>query len=138
MKIKLIVGCAGLFVSVCAILWSLWQVSFKKPPVKLYMKRYTWRLTAGIIAYALGLVVINQLYTPGSPRKYWLILLPVLPIVYIVVAIVRAVTEMDEMKRKIFTEAAAFACLATGFSCFTYLFFRDMGAPEFHGEWAFY
>jgi hypothetical protein len=45
---------------------------------------------------------------------------------------------MDEMKRKIVTEAAAFACLATGFSCFSYLFFRDMGAPEFHAEWAFY
>ena len=32
----------------------------------------------------------------------------------------------------------AFSGIATGFTCFTYLFLRDMGAPEFRAEWAFY
>jgi hypothetical protein len=110
------------------------NLNLMKPP----MKRYFWRFTVGMIAYVLGLVLANRIYTPESSYKYWLILLPVVPIIYLVTAIVRGVSDMDEMKRKIVTEAAAFACLATGFTCFSYLFFRDMGAPEFHGEWAFY
>ena len=105
-----------------------------KPP----MRRYFWRFTAGMIAYVLGIAIANRLYSPQSPYKYWLILLPVIPISYLVTAIVRGVADMDEMKRKIVTEAAAFSCLATGFTCFSYLFFRDMGAPEFRSQWAFY
>jgi hypothetical protein len=42
------------------------------------------------------------------------------------------------MKRKIVTEAMAFSGLATGFTCFSYLFVRDMGAHEFRPEWGFY
>jgi hypothetical protein len=42
------------------------------------------------------------------------------------------------MKRKIYTEAMAFSGIATGFTCFIYLFLRDMGAPEFRAEWACY
>ena len=102
------------------------------------MKRYFWRFTGGMTAYALGLVLANRLYKPESPYKYWLILLPTIPIIYLVTAIIRGVADMDEMKRKIVTEAAAFAGLATGFTCFSYIFFRDLGAPEFRGEWAFY
>src|SRR4051812_4524874 len=120
--------CPAVIIATAANLRSM------KPP----MKRYFWRFTGGMIAYVLGLVTANRLYTPQSPCKYWLILLPILPLIYVCFAIVRGVSEMDEMKRKVVTEAAAFACLATGFSCFSYLFFRDMGAPEFHCEWAFY
>jgi hypothetical protein len=120
--------CPAVIVATAANLNSM------KPP----MKKYFWRFTGGMVAYVLGLVLANRIYTPESPYKYWLVLLPVIPIVYLVTAIVRGIADMDEMKRKIVTEAAAFACLATGFTCFSYLFFRDMGAPEFHGEWAFY
>ena len=65
-------------------------------------------------------------------------LLPLLPLMFVAATIIRAVSDLDEMKRKIQIEAMAFAGLATGFTCFTYLFLRDMGAPEFRGEWAFY
>jgi hypothetical protein len=102
------------------------------------MKKYFWRFTAGTLAYVVGLVLANRIYAPDLRYRYWLILLPVIPIIFVVAAIVRGVSDMDEMKRKIVTDAAAFACLATGFTCFSYLFFRDMGAPEFHAEWAFY
>jgi hypothetical protein len=62
-----------------------------------------------------------------------------LPLIYVAATIIRFVSEgLDEMKRKIVTEAMAFSGLATGFTCFTYLFLRDMGAPEFRAEWAFY
>ena len=86
----------------------------------------------------LGIVAFCYFYTGQSSYKNWLILLPVLTIVYYVATIIRYVSEMDEMWRKIITEAAAFSGIATGFTCFSYLFLHDMGAPEFHGEWAFY
>jgi hypothetical protein len=95
-------------------------------------------MTVGFIAYALGLVALNYFYTEQSPYRYWLVLLPVAPTIYVTITIIRYVSVLDEMWRKVVTEAAAFSGLATGFTCFSYLFVRDMGAPEFHAEWAFY
>ena len=96
------------------------------------------RMIAGFTGYALGLVALNYFDAEHLPHRYWLVLMPLLPMIYMVTAIVRAVSDMDEMVRKIVTEAMAFSGLATGFTCFTYLFLRDMKAPEFHAEWAFY
>ena len=95
-------------------------------------------MTFGFTAYALGIFALNYFYDKQSPYRYWLVLLPVLPLIYVVSAIIRFISETDEMWRKIFTEAMAFSGLATGFTCFSYLFLRDMGAREFHAEWAFY
>jgi hypothetical protein len=96
----------------------------------------------GFTGYALGLVALNFFDTEHLPHKlpheYWLVLLPLLPMIYMVTGIIRGVADLDEMVRKIVAEAMAFSGLATGFTCFTYLFLRDMGAPEFHAEWAFY
>lgn len=100
-------------------------------------RRYSLELVAGFTAYGLGIVALNQLYS-GAMNEYWLALLPVVPILYLATVMVRFISELDELQRKIVTEAAAFAALATGFTCFTYLFMRDLGAPEFQGEWAFY
>jgi len=88
--------------------------------------------------YALGLVSMNTFYGKDLSYKYWLVLLPLLPLIYMAAVIIRYAAELDEMWRKVLTEAMAFSGIATGFTCFTYLFLRDMGAPEFHGEWAFY
>jgi hypothetical protein len=89
--------------------------------------------------YVLGLLALNYFYTPQSAHgKYWLVLLPLLPMLYMVNTIMRHVTELDEMWRKIVTEAMAFSGIATGFTGITYLFLRNLGAPEFRGEWAFY
>ena len=94
-------------------------------------------MTIGIAAYGLGLVAM-AFFSEKLPSKYCWALLPVLAIIFIVATIIRSVSEMDEMWRKINMEAMAFSGLGTGFTCFTYLFFRDMGAPEFRAEWAFY
>jgi hypothetical protein len=103
-----------------------------------WKSKYTLRMIVGFTGYALGLVALNYFYTEHLPHRYWLVLLPVLPLIYMVDTIIRHASELDEMWRKIVTEAMAFSGLATGFTCFTYLFLRDMGAPEFRGEWAFY
>ena len=94
-------------------------------------------MLAGITAYGLGLVAM-AFFSENLPNKYCWAVLPVLAIIYMVAIIIRYVSELDEMWRKIITEAAAFSAIATGFTCFSYLFLRDMGAPEFHAEWAFY
>jgi len=92
----------------------------------------------GILAYGIGLIGLNYLYEKDSTYNFWLILLPCLPIIYISTVIIRYVSSLDEMKQKITIEAMAFSGLATSFTCFSYLFLRDLGAPEFRAEWAFY
>jgi hypothetical protein len=99
--------------------------------------KYTIHLLAGLLAYALGLIVMNW-YIGNPPSHYGMLALPILAIIYIVTTIISYVAQLDEMKRKIVTEAAAFSCVATGFTCFSYLFLRDAGAPEFRAQWAFY
>jgi hypothetical protein len=100
--------------------------------------KYLIRLLAGLLGYAIGLAAMNALFDAQSPHRYYTILLPLLPLLYTAATVIRAVSEFDEMHRKIAAEAMAFSALATGFSCFGYLFLRDAGAPEFHAEWAFY
>ena len=93
-------------------------------------------MAVGFTGYVLGIVTANYFY-PEQQHRYWLVLLPLLPMIYMVTAIIRCVSDMDEMVRKIQTEAMAFSGLATGFTCFSYIFLREMGAPEFHAQWAF-
>jgi hypothetical protein len=95
-------------------------------------------MIAGLTGYALGLVALNFFGGEHLPQRYWLVFLPLLPLVFVVNSIIRHIAGLDEMWRKIVTEAMAFSGLATGFTCFTYLFLRDMGAREFRAEWAFY
>jgi hypothetical protein len=106
--------------------------------MKAPLKKYFLRMTVGMIGYVLGICAWLYFYKQ-SPHKFWPILFPVLPLLYVCTAIIRFISEgLDEMQRKIQIEAMAFSGLATGFTCFSYLFLRDMGAPEFHAEWAFY
>ena len=106
--------------------------------MKAYDKKYFSQTIAGLVGYSLGLFALNYFDAVQLPHRYWLVLLPVLPLIYMVATFIRLVSGLDEMKRKIVTEAMAFSGLATGFTCFGYLFLRDMGAPEFRPEWAFY
>jgi hypothetical protein len=103
-----------------------------------YQKKYFWRFAAGMTAYVLGLDLANHVQAPPSPYNFLLVLLPVVPLIYVCSVIIRYIAESDEMWRKIYMEAWAFTGVATGFTCCSYLFLRDMGAPVFHAEWAFY
>jgi hypothetical protein len=100
--------------------------------------KLTLQLVAGFVGYGVGVLLVNRLYNDHSPYRYGLVLLPVLPVLWLAAVTVRAVSELDELKRKIAVEAMAFSGIATGLTCFSYLFIHDMGAPEFHAEWAFY
>jgi hypothetical protein len=106
--------------------------------MKAHIKKYFLRMSVGFIAYALGLFALDYFDAEHLPHRYWLILLPVMPIMYLTTILIRVVSDMDEMKRKIVTEAMAFSGVAAGLTCFSYLFLRDLGAPEFRAQWAFY
>lgn len=104
----------------------------------LKTSNYLIQLSLGLGAYGAGLLAMNYLYRGDSAYKYWLVILPILPLVYVAKTILKAITQMDEMWRKIIMEGMAFSGIATGFTCFSYLFIRDMGGVEFRSEWAFY
>ena len=105
------------------------------PPL---VKKYSKRMILGMVAYMLGLDLVNHISMPPVPYKYLLALVPVLPLIYVCFTVIRYIADADEMWRKIYMEAWAFSGIATGFTCFSYLFVRDLGAPEFRAEWAFY
>jgi hypothetical protein len=102
-------------------------------------KKYLFRMFFGFTAYVVGILALHHFFEgkEHSPCGYGLILLPILPLLYIAATIIRYISEMDEMWRKIITEALAFSALATGFSCIGYVFLQDIGAPEFRAYWAF-
>ncbi len=103
--------------------------------------KYLIRSVLALLAYSVGLSIMLVLYKhnlPPPPYKALLILLPIVPLLYFVAALIRHVSSLDEMWRKILTEAMAFSGLATGFTCFSYLFLLRIGAPAFQPEWAWY
>jgi putative effector of murein hydrolase len=99
--------------------------------------KYIFRIAVALTGYSLGLLAFAYSYSTHLPHRNWLVLLLVLPLIYMATAILRRVSEMDEMWRKIVSEALAFSAIATGFTCISYMFLRDMGAPEFRAQWAF-
>ena len=111
-------------------------INLKIMPPKV--KKYTKRMLLGMVVYILGIDLLNHIPMTAAPYKYLLVLLPILPIIYICFTIIRYITELDEMWRKIITEAWAFSAIATGFSCFSYIFVRESGGQEIPLDYAFY
>jgi len=87
----------------------LLQIKFMKSNSK-----YILRIAVALTGYALGLLAFTCFYREHLPYRYWLVLLLVLPLIYMTTAIIRRVSEMDEMWRKIVSEALAFQQLPRG------------------------
>jgi hypothetical protein len=102
------------------------------------VKKYSQRMILGIAAYILGIGLLHHISMPPAPCKYLLVLLPILPVIYICCTIIRYITELDEMWRKIYMEAMAFSGIATGFTCVSYPFLQDIGAPKLPLENGFF
>jgi len=102
------------------------------------VKKYTKRMIFGMVAYILGIDLLHHIPMPPAPYKYMLVLLPILPVIYICSTIIRWMADVDEMWRKIYMEAMAFSGIATGFTCVSYPFLHDIGAPKLPLECGFY
>jgi hypothetical protein len=111
-------------------------INLKIMPPKV--KKYTKRMLLGMAAYILGIDLLHHISMPPAPYKYLLVLLPILPVIYICFTIIRYIAELDEMWRKIYMEAMAFSGIATGFTCVSYPFLQDIGAPKLPLEFGFF
>jgi hypothetical protein len=106
--------------------------------MKPLVKKYSQQFIIGMVAYILGIDLLHHIPMPSAPYKYLLVLLPILPVIYICFTVIRYITALDEMWRKIFTEAWAFSAIATGFTCVSYPFLQDVGAPQLPLECGFF
>ena len=95
-------------------------------------------LTAGA-AYAVVLVASIELLKQGlsGPTRILLALSPMVPAAFMIRAVFRQVTQMDELQRRIQTEAFAIAGAGTAFLGLTYSFLEgDAGFPAIGSWWA--
>jgi hypothetical protein len=98
--------------------------------------KYQLQMAIGVFGSGAALYTVSHLYHDASYYK-WLVLLAMAPLCFALVVIFRAMSEMDEMFSRIIVESMAFSGLATGFTCYAYLFLREIGAPQFQLQWVF-
>ena len=114
------------------------SVAINLKHMKPLVKKYSQRLILGMVAYILGIDLLHHIPMPPAPYKYLLVLLPILPLIYVCFVIIRYIAESDEMWRKIYMEALAFSGITTGFTCVSYPFLQDVGAPKLPLEGGFF
>lgn len=99
-------------------------------------KQYSIQMLVAVVAYIGSIYLINVLYDAESLSRFVLPVLPIACVLYVGVLFLKFVWGMDELWRKIISEAGAFAGLATGMICLSYTFFEEAGAPRFQAWWA--
>jgi len=100
------------------------------------MKRFLIEFSLGLLVIGLAILVIVFWFEPYK-FKYWPILMS-LVIIYFSIILIRYVLNLDEMYRKIVSEAMALAGFSTVITCVIYFLLIELGAPEFKPFWAFY
>ena len=86
------------------------------------------------LMFLVGSVTVLEA-NPGAPWRYLVAVLPVLPAAIVVLLIVRRVARLDELQRRIQTEAFGFSLGATALITFAYGFLEGVGMP--HLDWTF-
>lgn len=88
-------------------------------PLDLTRKKEISKFTAGIIGASAAYLVTLQLTIryildhPGEPNNRWVAAIPIALIFTLMVFAMRGLWRMDELERKMHTEAMAFAFLAS-------------------------
>ena len=86
----------------------------------------------------LGLLVIAVSWAPkfeGSLWGYVVALLPMFPGLFLAFGVVRVTTQIDEMERRIITEAAAFAFVFTLIMLLSFALLGLVGVPQPSNTW---
>jgi hypothetical protein len=115
-------------------------MSTKKPLTQSQMFwRHKTELVAGVAAYVVLLFVsIHELKqgVTGVVRVLWAVS-PMLPATFVVVSAIRRIRTMDELQRRIHTEALALAAAGTALLGLTYGFLEgSAGFPHVGAWWA--
>jgi hypothetical protein len=101
---------------------------------KMYVKEFSLAMGAYVIAVIVSVTLINV-----SPNGAWwripLALLPVLPALFGLRAYMRFFSRIDELQRRIQSEALAFGFASAGILTFSYGFLENAGLPRL--SWIF-
>jgi|SRR5450432_471216 hypothetical protein len=105
-----------------------------KSASKLYVKEFSLAMGAYVIVLLVSLTLINI-----SPNAAWwripLALAPVVPALFALGAYMRFFSRIDELQRRIQSEALAFGFGSAGILSFSYGFLENIGFP--HLSWIF-
>lgn len=105
-----------------------------KSASKMYVKEFSLAMGAYVIAVIASVTLINI-----SPNGAWwripLALLPIIPALFALRAYLRFFSRMDELQRRIQSEALAFGFASAGLLTFSYGFLENAGLPRL--SWVF-
>jgi len=97
------------------------------------------KLILGILAYALMIalqLIILRIFELPRFAKTILALLPMVPAIWFTSALLQVVSKMDELKKKIILESAAFSLIATTLITLSYGFIEGVvGLPKISMVW---
>jgi len=88
-------------------------------PLDLKRKKHLSKFSAGLLGGSVAyLVIIQQIIRyltahPGDPRSAWIAAAPMVALFLVTVLAMRSLRRMDELQRKMHTEAMAFAFLGS-------------------------
>lgn len=100
------------------------------------MKNYLIQFWSCIFAYLLSIFLMNKFYSELTFLNVILSSFPIICVIYLGLVFLKFVWSLDELWRKIISEAGAFSGLVTGLICLSYGFIENMGAPIFQAWWA--
>lgn len=106
---------------------------------RLDHRRHPFEVLLGGLAYAAVLIGSIALLKRGvsGPLRVVLALSPMVPAAFVIWSVFRQVTRMDELQRRIHTEAFAVAAAGTAFLGLTYTFLEgSVGFPAVGSWWA--
>ena len=91
-----------------------------------------------VVTGLLGTGLLIGVWLPAHPDSAWRVpvaLSPFLPIVSLAWLAARGLSGTDELRRKIVTDALAFAFVASGLSVVAYALLEDAGFPPLRAWW---
>lgn len=90
-----------------------------------------------MLAYVLTIFLMASLREEYAGTVwYWAFtILPMVPVAYAGTVLFKSVMEMDELIRRIHTEAIVFSAFVTGFVTFCWSLMSNAGMPEFPAIW---
>lgn len=104
------------------------------PGIKRYLREFT--IAMGLYVASILLRGYLDIDAMADPLRLALLFAPVVFTVLVVVVILRAVFTMDEVQRRIVTEACLVSMVAVGCGSFSYaLVAEDVGWPEIGLIW---
>mgnify|MGYP001052901713 FL=1 len=96
--------------------------------------RYLVELGAGMVAYGVVLMISIRLISHGAiENPVWktvISLAPMLPALFVAVSVLRQLRRIDELQRKIQSEAFSLAFAGTALITFSYGFLENVGYPK--------